>query len=394
MLPQLQKVREISARLAGIPAPQPMPVPPYLQPSTQPSGQPDVFGTPVVKAPPKVTRLKTGRPTRVMYDHNPTPVFGANPAWVDDGKSTEPDAKGNWRYTRINDSTAYMQKHGFEPSFMVYNGTENRAKLWWDTEREDFRVLRTPAGLNRPDLDWGKSNNFTDPLDPSVVKGIVKLSRNPWVFGADLPPYRAIVLDIEGTQTYNGDTPTPLAALRQIQAWDARLSAYTAGGYLQELYSYMDPGLWPRFQDKWDLSRLDAEQLDAYSKLKEADQRMMRKLTGMNVSLYNWDVTVENPGVWFTQVDQITGQIDSHYPYHKHNKWACIHPQYDVYWPQNLQDRRNLDKAGKLIPLDLWETQVKYLVDRGWHIYLWLPTIPLERSKKYIDVVAKYHTAR
>jgi hypothetical protein len=282
-----------------------------------------------------------------------------------------------------------MLRLGFEPSFMVYNGTANRSRLWWDAENEKFKDIKIAPGLNRHDLDWSLEGNFCDPFEASTALGCVKLARNPWAFGANLPPYRAIVLDIESTSTYNQSPSSPSQGLKVIQEWSRMFDLFRAGGLSCELYSYMDPGFFPQWRDRWDLTSISPFERECFSRLEEADQKMMRKLSGMNVSLYNWDITLENPGLWYSGVDSVTSLIDTYYPYHSCNKFACIHPWFDVYHPHHIQDLRNSSKAGTLMPLDRWKRQVRYLVDRGWHLYPWTPH-PVKPIKPYLDEVARY----
>ncbi len=352
----------------------------WTQPATQPSGKPDP-GAPTSQNPPNITKVTTARQIRVMFDYNPTPIYGPNPKFLKG--SPEPDKSGEYAWNRVSDSSEYMFKLGFEPSFMVYNGTLNRSQIWFDKTKDEFRLDLKPA-FNRLDLDYSFEGNHSDPVTPEGARACGFLSRNPWVFGAKLQPYRAISIDIEGTKTYNFEVNSFDSAMQQIHAWTDMFKEFRKTTNSTELYSYFLQGYYSSFKKV--LPNLTAEQ-DA--EMKQADADMMHLLSGIHACFYNWDVPTENPGLWFAQVDQAAGQIETDYPWMKYNRWAVITPTYQIYWPQSMQDWGNRAKAEKPVDMATWQRQIKYLVDRGWHIYIWNPG-DLKTSKPYLDFVAKY----
>lgn len=357
-----------------------------IKPFSQPLGRPD-RGAPIITHKHKSLLRVSSRPTRILFNYNPTPVFDESPLWRNDGQNTEPDTNGNYRFTRVNDSCEYMLRMGFESSFMVYNGTLKRHKLWWSETKDTFRAL--PDVLNRFDLDWTKEGKFDEPVTSSAARACVKLSRNPWTFGANLPPYRPITLDIEYTSLYNSTPSTPTEALSTIREWTKMFRLFRQEGLLTELFSYMPGGLWPAWQYNWDPAKLTPDELTSYNLCPIEDLQMMSLLSGITIPFYNWDLPTENPGIWMSLVEQQTGLILEKYPRHFYNKFAVIQPQMEFYFPDNIQDLRNRKKENKLIPLDLWEFQLRFLVDRGWNLFLWI-TQPLEKVKPYLDVAARY----
>jgi hypothetical protein len=390
--------------------------------TTAPATQPGDASVPATPTVTKITRRSTSKTVRVMFDANPTPIPMVNPNYT--GKNNEEyDAKGQAKWVRWTDSTEYMRQMGLTPSFMVYDGTENRAPMWCD-EWGNLLTLK-PAG-NRFDVDWSREGNFSSPLSPRVARAASLLAKKPSTYGAKLPPYMALILDIEGSPNiYNAIghghwNQKPSGLLKVIKAWEERFWEYRKNLGDIELYCYMHAGF-AGFLDTWSDGRWDREEIaarnalnngwnlpddqrqalykawqdasaeiTALGQIKEADQKAMRLLSGYSACFYNWDVTVENPGKWFSIVDQADSSIERHYPYFKHSKWATVCITYDVYWPGSLVNPANAAKNGKLVPQDLFSDQVKYLVERGWNIYLWIPSHSLKNSRWYIDEVARY----
>jgi hypothetical protein len=335
---------------------------------------------PSIPAVPKIDKLTTANSVRVAVDYNPTGIFGPNPNWIDDGKGTEPDKNGVWRYVRVMDGTEYCKALGFETNFMVYNGTEDWVPLWW----ENGQYLPKVKEFNRYSFDWSRWKNFADPLDPTAAEACARLAKLPTEFGAKLLPYQPIFLDIEWTKTYQGfEIKTPKDAFDVVAAWTKRFDTYRYYmGYDNELYIYGFNG-YATYADK--LTWASPEERQRFI---DADQAMMRRLSGIALGLYNWDLPTENPSAWYGMVDAFRMEINRYYPGIK--RWAIVTPTYQIYFPANIKDKNNLLKNGKPVNIDIWKRQIKYLVDDHWNIDLWNPGWLKDGTKAHIEALARY----
>jgi hypothetical protein len=332
--------------------------------------------------PPKITRYASARPVRVMCNYNPTPIFTPNADFVNDGKKTQPDKNGAFAELRSTAAQEYCLQLGFTPSFMVENGVENNATLWHDGATFDGA---TPAGGDSGHyfLPWGREGNNCDPLNPNAAAGCAALAAAPTTFGAKLPPCLPLVLDIESTAAYNGAIDTTAQVLGQIRAWDERLATYRRFlGNDHELYAYFFRGY-----------ALFRSQLGAAftAEVEQADRAMMRRLSGINVGAYVGDVAAQNPGNWFAWMDLYAGHVRDNYPFHFDGKWATITPTYQVNWATTPEATKRLNHQP--VPIELWQAQVRYLVERhgGWNLYVWIPPgMALKPVKGHLDHLAKY----
>jgi hypothetical protein len=320
--------------------------------------------------PPKVTRYTTTRPVRVAYNYACDPLFQINEQWLDDGKGSEPDKAGAYRWVRSTEAQEYCRALGLETAIMAYGGTENRALRWHDGQN-----FKSPVPtLNRWDLDDRGDGNLSDPLDPRAAHAIAALAKDATRFGAAVNPVQPLILDVEGTMAYNGPTDTIAQVAERIANWTARLTAYRAalGTTDYELYAYFFYGF-AQFRQRFG---------DAFTpELAAADQAMMRLLSGFNAGLYSWDQTFASPGSWFKQVDEAQAIVFEHYPFLSRNRWATISPYYQTF--------KAPPAPGTPVPLELWQAQVRYLVDRGWHLLLWMSG-PLKPIKGHLDHLTKY----
>lgn len=329
---------------------------------------------PIIPTLPKIDKLSTARSTRIMFNYDPTPVFLPNEQWINNG--VEPDKNGAYAFVRSSVAQEYCLQLKFTPSFMVYNGTENRSTTWHNGDKFDGATLSGDSGHYF--LSWDREANNSDPLTPVAASGCSALAIEPSTFGAKLSAYMPLILDIESTKTYNQPIDTTEGFLIQIKEWHNRLKMYRDFlGYDLELYAYFLRG--------YTLFKSQLENVFT-QEIIEADRAMMRLLSGINVGAYVYDISARNINNWFSWIDMYGGHIRENYPFHYNNKWATITPTYQIYWSENL---KKLD--GLPIPIDTWKQQIRYLIDRGWNIYLWLsPAMPFKPIKPHIDWLAKY----
>lgn len=281
---------------------------------------------PAIPTPPSITKDTTLPPVRGYVDYNPTPQFIKNPAWTG---PAEPDANGQYAYTRVTEDVEYARRLGFTPAFMVYDATMNYAPTWGSA---------TPApGLNRMNLDWSKTNPGGI-NDPASVAAVANLAMRPRTFGANLPPYRPIFLDIEDDANPAKNPPAVVQQIRQVIGNDA------------EFYWYDDPSVPGQ--------------------------------SGVCLNFYNWNIPAEAPDQWFAAVDAATAK------YPGPNKVAVIQPRYKYDWGKAPLDPKS-PQPDQYLSLDTWKRQVRYLVSRSWSLFLW-GMGPLAQSRAHIEYAAKF----
>jgi hypothetical protein len=314
---------------------------------------------PAIPTPPKLTRLTTARPVRVAFEYNVTPIF--SPA--------APNDKGERAYYRSTEMQEYLLARGFEAAMMVSNGTENRAMTWHDGQ--NFRAIE--PGQNGYSLNFDLEGNFCNPLDPAAARAVAALANDPTHFGAKVNPLLPIFLDVEQSNAYTGPCDTPEQAAALIANWTTRLTTYrTLLGTDFEIYAYYMMGFAGR------------PALANRPDLQEADRAMMRLLTGYVAGLYAWEQTAGSPGSWFKQVDDADARVSEYYPFLKHNRWATINPCYQML---------NGTRAGEPVSLEFWKSQLRYLADRGWNVFVFCGGTELKPVKGHLDAAAKYAMA-
>lgn len=333
---------------------------------------------------PQITPLSgtTFKP-RIMFDYNPTLVCFANLKWKG---PDEPDANGEYQYVPNFDPHRYMLECGFEPSFIVSNGTFNRATWWWNLETKSWRPVTKV--LNRYGLDASAyEDNFSNPIKPEITDALVALAKNAGRFWPEIKPFRSIWTDIEGTEIYNlfsYKQVTSTESLRVVKAWlesairfrswsnlTPSMDLFTYGGHLMGYMEHL-------FQES-DKSVLN--------QVIELEREHARQYSGFTGCAYNWDMPWANGGDSWTQgVDWQQRILNLYYPQFRDNKWMYITPTWQIYW--DSEGRKYHDTP---IPLELWKSQINYLATRGWNIFVWLGTtwnLPL--VKKYIDYLLRF----
>lgn len=343
-----------------------------------------------------------GRPMRVFMDSNPTPIFIPNPKWhpAPDGSAKEPDAIGQHRFVRNFAPHDYMLHLGFIPSFILYDGTLNRASCYIgaDGKLEELR----PA-LNRWAWDPKRETDQTERLDRHIIRGLAQLARNPSVYGADLKPYRPIFIDIEGSKIINGiemveGKPVPglnnPVEFRKSLEHQLKLleGLRSVTGEEHEIYWYANYSFW-QLKDQWSDGRWekDPQQAEAFAECKRLLSETSRRLSGVTAQLYNTDFSIETDGEgWFAQVKMVEASIVRDMPQFANSKIAFLQPLHQVYWPHNLINKENAALNGTPVDLELWKKMLRYLHANGWDVFIWTGEMRLEEIRPHLDAAAEF----
>jgi hypothetical protein len=82
--------------------------------------------------------------------------------------------------------------------------------------------------------------------------------------------------------------------------------------------------------------------------------------------------------------------VNKYYPEFRDNKVMYVSPVYTVMWKDSQADEvKALD--GQPVPLDLWKSEIDYLVSRGWHVYVWMGyTYDLKPVKPHLDYLLRF----
>lgn len=303
--------------------------------------------------------------TRVMIDWNSTPVCSPNPKWIDDGKQTDPDINGNYHWIRHSEATLYAANSlGFEKTFMVYDGTLNRAPTWCNPDLT-LKPLTYDSQRRLYNIDQAAEGSFYNPPQELQVKMCAALSNieNPFPLdGCKTPRHVPVIFDLENPSVVvDGGSSRPESVRNMTNAlrWAKSLkadSAVMAYGWpshknTQEAF---DSGGWQAFADATDY------------------------LCG---GVYMWDVPTANPNAWFDEIDMQTKLYDRFY---KHiPRIAVLCPLYQIYFPHN-DAPWVVAFNNKPIDLGVWKKMLTYLVDRDYHIYVWLGNTPLNDQVKIL----------
>lgn len=407
------------------PTPATVVIAPPPQPATQPATLPAVTvppatGPPIAAAAPAAKPVwaigdtyipapRSSRRVRVVCDGNPTPIRNPNPLWVGPG-DPDPAGQPQWAFNFLGHDA--MVAYGIEETFMVYNGTLNRA-LTYATRDAAGNPLRD--NLNRPiplqswdaalaKLNWayesGAKNPLTgavnpsycDPPDRAAAQMVGAIARTPNLYqpGSAMAPYPPLVLDLEGLVNFSPGTTTA-SKVKYLQQWVDLIGWVRegGGGGAQEVYVY--------FTDAVANNVFGGDYDGADPALKMAWGRFLNTVSGYCIGGYIWDQPAESVSrggnAWHGMIGGAEAHIRKYAPqYAAGPKWYVLTPTYQIYWPQNaLPGIGALN--GKLIPFAVWCGMIDLLVDKGYNIYIWNPGGEGDDYKPYYAYAA-LHTLR
>lgn len=308
---------------------------------------------------------------RVLVDANlpPTPV--PNPKWRDDGKSTNPDARGTQLWIRNTLGHDYAVSLGFEECWVIGDGTLNR-HTWWSscTDLADFQK----NGQTIPD------GNFSDPPTREACIAVGKLLRNPQRFGATARPHCPAFIDFEGQKEFVCFPGYDLAVRKKyVRDWIKTLGWIQDGaGWDQELSIYGNVSF-----HLYDSVHGD----DDDDELRELGHELNAHLSTTNAGFYFWDWMAENrAGAIFGFMQKAERDIRRFTPAHVAAKSCLVNPYYQVYWPANdLPDAAALNMTP--VPFETWRRMIDWLVEHDYQIVLWLgysDPYPIRQHMQYL----------
>ena len=323
-------------------------------------------------ARPATTTTSTGevvRTVRVFCDSNPTPIFQPNPRYQGVDRRG-PDAAGNEPWIRQNDCYSTLLKLGARPAFVLYIGTMNRARTWCD---DQWNPKPMPIGrYGGMGIDWSREGNYTDPPEPRAIRACARLAMDPMFYRDDSYPAgpRPMMIDIEATKSVNlvGIQPTVENRRASIRHMIECIRAAKAGSQGKcEVWGY---GWIPQAM------YYPKAELPTYEKTRDLERELANEVSGVCLSLYNWDKPVQTGGEsWWEDLNSVQAIIDKDFPEFNNRKVVLVHPRWSVIWPDKLPpEQAAMD--GKAIPLALWKRQIDTLVKGGWELFIWIgPTL-------------------
>lgn len=324
----------------------------------------DAATTQPVKVPaPTIPWIRT----RVLVEENLTPINTPNPRWVNDGKNTTPDARGNLLWVRNQDSYAYADSLGMEHYFLAYAGTFNRSP-WWSTRKDQADFDKNGFG--------GDEAQLFDPPNETACRAIGSLSLTPERFKGKAYPHCPILIDIESGNSTFLASDTPAQRLAKLKTWKDAIGWIKAGANNgSEVWMYGQFPFWNRPTIAPDAG------VDAAMAVFHAS------FDTPSVFQYWYDPNAENPSRWVLDFHSNDASISKVYPHGP--RLVVLNPIQNVYWPQN--DRpETAAKAGKPVPFDQWQLAVDALVYRGYWIAVWTGGALVDDIKPHLAYVAQY----
>lgn len=312
--------------------------------------------------------------TRVMVDANLPPFNQPNPLYVDDGKHSDPDPRGQPRMVRNTPAHDYAVKLGLEECWTIGNGTLNRHP-WWSACKDmaDFNA----HGMTLPE------GNFCDPPTQDACVKVGQLLRNPQRFNATARPHCPLFVDIEGTKNFVCFPGYALADRKKyVRQWIDTVTWLRQGaGDAQEVSIYGDVTfLWQSIHGD-----------DDDDELRGLCFKLSTSLNTGCVAAYSWDVIAENRAGMIFGLGLYAGEISlrQYRPLHVASKTVFINPLYQVYWPQN--DLPAIAGMGNQpVPFETWRRMVDWLVAHDYQIVLWLGWSDVTNCKPHLQYLAKY----
>lgn len=309
------------------------------------------------------------RTPRIYQDTNLTPISMPNPDFVEGG--TKP------KWIPQFPLWSQLRKLGFEDSFMLYDGTLNRAPVWCN---DDFTFKKADA------LDWDRQGNFAMPPQERAVQMCMQLNNQAGVYQANTKAYNPIVFDLENASV--NYTDSPFASLSDPLGREKIENLTKAVQYAKNFSRWAISPPVGHYQYPMPLNNhltnRQTEQWFIASGLRDlCDVLDFVCPSYYNVNWHHW--SLGSPNSWFDAVDLQTKFYDrwcSHLP-----RMATVTPTFSVYWPEQEQYKKYLPDADKAVPLATWRKQLRYLAERDYDIFLWAG-LTRPSSEVYANLVA------
>jgi hypothetical protein len=267
-------------------------------------------------------------------NHNPTPIRFPHPDWTQATLKEFENVPNDEKWLQQDLCYPYMKELGFEPMFIVFEGTVKRAS-WWC----------------KPDLTLA-DGILPDPQDQATIsdfgiQACALLSCHADHF-APGPPVLPIMLDFEGEAWALPEANTRVTLL-------AKDIMHSRGSGRRRVGSYARP--W-RYDGPRDTNPMTPA-LEEYCRTAD-----YVSYSPYNTPPYNLG------GDWYDQVDMWTSYFDrvaAHLP-----RIALVCPTY-VVEDRQMKDWSHLRNVP--VPRALFKKQLTYLTDRRWELMAWMADV-------------------